>query len=254
MNNVQTAVNGSTNSSIRMGEIAVATRGEALRTLLGSCLGLALYDRGRKVGGLAHIVLPSSRGATDRPGKFVDTAIPKLIEEMQKIAGGELRLAAKLAGGASMFATTVAANIGLQNVEACRRRLGELRIPILATHCGGEQGRRMSLYTDSGKVVRTVDAGTQRSNRVKITPDGRYALVSDLAAGNLLILDAHQYKEVKRLNLGAETTGILIAPDGRTAYAAVAGADHVAVIDLGKLTVARTIKTGRSPDGMAWVP
>src|SRR5512139_4028437 len=49
--------------------------------------------------------------------------------------------------------------------------------------------------TDSGKVVRTVNAGTQRSNRVKITPDGRYALVSDLAAGNLLIFDAHDYRE-----------------------------------------------------------
>jgi chemotaxis protein CheD len=152
VSNVQT-VNASANSSIRMGEMSVATRGEVLRTLLGSCLGLALYDRDRKIGGLAHIVLPSSRGATDRPGKFVDTAIPKLIEDMQRLAGGELRLAAKLAGGASMFATTVAANIGLQNVEACRRRLGELRIPVLAAHCGGEQGRRMSLYTENGRVV-----------------------------------------------------------------------------------------------------
>jgi chemotaxis protein CheD len=146
-------VKASTSSSIRMGELSVATSGAALRTLLGSCLGLALYDRERQIGGLAHIVLPSSRGATDRPGKFVDTAIPKLIEEMKKLAGGEVRLAAKLAGGASMFATTVAANIGRQNVEACQRRLGELRIPILATHCGGEHGRRMSLYTQSGKVV-----------------------------------------------------------------------------------------------------
>jgi chemotaxis protein CheD len=150
--NVET-VKASVNSSIRMGEMSVAMRGESLRTLLGSCLGLALYDRDRKVGGLAHIVLPSSRGPTDRPGKFVDTAIPRLIEEMTKLAGGELRLAAKLAGGASMFPTTVAANIGLQNVQACEKRLRELRIPILAAHCGGEQGRRMSLDTVSGRVV-----------------------------------------------------------------------------------------------------
>ena len=108
--------------------------------------------------------------------------------------------------------------------------------------------------TDSGKVVRTVNAATQRSNRVKITPDGRYALVSDLGAGNLLIFDAHDYKEVKRLNLGAETTGLLIAPDGATAYAAVSGANRLAVIDLKTLSVSRTIETGRSPDGMAWVP
>jgi YVTN family beta-propeller protein len=108
--------------------------------------------------------------------------------------------------------------------------------------------------TDSGKVVHTVNAGTQRSNRVKITPDGRYALVSDLAAGNLLIFDAHDYKEVKRLNLGAETTGVLVTPDSATAYIAVSGANGVAAIDLKTLNVTRTIDTGRSPDGMAWVP
>jgi YVTN family beta-propeller protein len=107
--------------------------------------------------------------------------------------------------------------------------------------------------TGSGKVLRTVDAKTQRSNRVKITPDGRYALLTDLAAGNLLVFDAHNYTEVKRVNLGAETTGILIAPDGATAYVAVSGANHVAVIDLKTLSVAKTIDTGRQPDGMAWV-
>jgi len=107
--------------------------------------------------------------------------------------------------------------------------------------------------TGSGKVLRTVDAKTQRSNRVKITPDGRYALLTDLAAGNLLVFDAHNYTEVKRVNLGAETTGILIAPDGATAYVAVSGAHHVAVIDLKTLSVAKTIDTGRQPDGMAWV-
>jgi YVTN family beta-propeller protein len=107
--------------------------------------------------------------------------------------------------------------------------------------------------TDSGKIIRTLDVKTQRSNRVKITPDGRLALVSDLGAGNLLILDAHQYSEIKRLNLGSSPTGILVAPDGATAYVAVSGADRVAVIDLKTLSIAKTIDTGHGPDGMAWV-
>jgi chemotaxis protein CheD len=141
------------NSSIRMGEMSVARDGEELRTLLGSCIGLALYDRRQNVGGLAHIVLPSARGKTDRPGKFADTAIPTLIAEVEKLVGGAVKLTAKMAGGASMFTTTVAANIGLQNIEACEQLLGELGIPILAKHCGGEQGRRMSLDTANGKVV-----------------------------------------------------------------------------------------------------
>jgi chemotaxis protein CheD len=151
MNNVETAK--LLTHSIRMGEMSVAGNGEELRTLLGSCLGLALYDRQHRIGGLAHIVLPSSRGSTDRPGKFVDTAILSLIEKMKGLAGSNLRLTAKIAGGASMFSTTVAANIGLQNVLACQERLGELGIPILARHCGGQHGRRMSLFAASGRVV-----------------------------------------------------------------------------------------------------
>jgi YVTN family beta-propeller protein len=107
--------------------------------------------------------------------------------------------------------------------------------------------------TDTGKVLRTLDVKTQRSNRVKITPDGRLALVSDLGAGNLLILDAHRYDEIKRLNLGASPAGILVTPDGATAYVAVTGADRVAVVDLKTLSVAKTIDTGSGPDGMAWV-
>lgn len=141
------------NSSIRMGEMSVARDGEELRTLLGSCVGLALFDERGRVGGLAHIVLPQARGPTDRPGKFVDTAIPALMEEMKKLAKGEQRLTAKIAGGASMFSTTQAATIGLQNVASCEEFLGKLGIPILARHCGGKQGRRMSLDTSNGKVV-----------------------------------------------------------------------------------------------------
>lgn len=139
-------------ASLRMGEMAVARDGVPLRTLLGSCVGLALYDRRWKVGGLAHIVLPAARGQTDRPGKFVDTAVPRLIHQLESLASRPLQLTAKLAGGASMFTTTVAAQIGEQNVASCERVLRELGIAILARHCGGTKGRRMSLDTATGRV------------------------------------------------------------------------------------------------------
>ena len=66
-----------------MGEIAVARDDGVLRTLLGSCLGLALYDRRLKVGGVAHIVLPESMGRLSNPGKFADTAVPAMIDRMR---------------------------------------------------------------------------------------------------------------------------------------------------------------------------
>lgn len=136
-----------------MGEIAVAQSG-VLRTLLGSCLGLALYERRLKVGALAHIVLPQSLGRDEHPGKFADTAVPLMIRRMQELTDqSPLRLQAKLAGGANMFAATGAANtIGTQNVLAVERILQDLRIPVTGRHCGGEQGRKMTFDLATGLV------------------------------------------------------------------------------------------------------
>ena len=138
--------------SIRMGEMSIASGGDELRTLLGSCIGLALHDRRNQVGGLAHIVLPTANGKQERPAKFVDTAIPALLKAMGEVSTGRPEITAKLAGGASMFTTTVAATIGRQNVEACKLHLGELGIPIVAEHCGGKKGRRMIFHTGTGEV------------------------------------------------------------------------------------------------------
>src|SRR6266850_4431639 len=49
------------------------------------------------------------------------------------------------------------------------------------------------------KVTATIPLGTKRSNRIKLTPDGKFALVSDLDAGDLVVVDAPARKEIKRI-------------------------------------------------------
>jgi YVTN family beta-propeller protein len=102
------------------------------------------------------------------------------------------------------------------------------------------------------KVAATLDLQTKRSNRLKFTRDGRQVLISDLDAGQLVVVDAASRKETKRLALGRSPEGILIAPDGNTAYVAVAGDGVVAIVDLKTLEVRGRLQTGRGPDGMAW--
>ncbi len=104
----------------------------------------------------------------------------------------------------------------------------------------------------SKKVAGTLDLHTKRSNRLKFTPDGKLVLVSDLTAGELIVLDCPARKELKRIKVGREAEGILIPPDGSRAYVAVAGDNQVAVIDLKTLEVTDRISTGAGPDGMAW--
>jgi YVTN family beta-propeller protein len=103
------------------------------------------------------------------------------------------------------------------------------------------------------KVTQTIPLGTKRSNRIKLTPDGKFALVSDLEAGALVVLDAPARREIKRIALGKMPEGILIPPDGTRAFVAVNGDNHVAVVDLKTWTVTKTLQTGAGPDGMAWI-
>ncbi len=102
------------------------------------------------------------------------------------------------------------------------------------------------------KVTDTIDVHTKRSNRIKLTPDGKLALISDLGGGELVVLDAPARREIKRIKIGRNPEGILMAPDGSKAYVAVNGDNTVAVVDLKTLEIAGRIAAGRGPDGMAW--
>ena len=104
----------------------------------------------------------------------------------------------------------------------------------------------------SKTVVQTINIGTKRSNRIKITPDAKFALVSDLDAGELVVLDAPARKEIKRIPLGKMPEGILVPPTGGVAYVAVNGDHVIAVIDLKTWQVTKRLSVGNGPDGMAW--
>ena len=102
------------------------------------------------------------------------------------------------------------------------------------------------------KVTATLDLQTKRSNRLKFTPDGKLALISDLDAGEVLVVDVPTRKVTKKIPLGRMVEGILMHPDGGQAYVAVNGDNHIAVIDLKTLEPTGKIVTGGGPDGMAW--
>jgi chemotaxis protein CheD len=138
---------------VGMGEIEVARGAFLLRTLLGSCIGLVLYDLRSQVGGLAHIVLPNSNGQSSAPGKYADTALAELLKQIVELGGRERQLSAKLAGGANMFATSGPTSIGDQNLAAIELLLKSAGIPVMGRHCGGRSGRRIAFEVDTGRVA-----------------------------------------------------------------------------------------------------
>jgi len=151
---------------VGMADLNVTSAPGALTTIgLGSCVGIALYDAARKVAGLAHVMLPSSKLIQNNGNlaKFADTAVEKMVADMQR-AGAKLEcLRAKLAGGAQMFAfnsTNEAMRIGDRNVESAMRVLGAFGIPVVACDTGESYGRTVELYACDGRfVIRTVGHG-----------------------------------------------------------------------------------------------
>ncbi len=129
---------------------------------LGSCVGIAIYDKERKIGGLSHIMLPDSTffNGEKKPEKFADLAIPKMIDEITKGRNNK-NLVAKIAGGASMFnfpGKKDSDSIGSRNVQAVLAKLNELNIPILSRHTGGNIGRTMVVDLGDFTVsIRTVN-------------------------------------------------------------------------------------------------
>jgi len=130
---------------------------------LGSCVGVCIYDPEARVGGLAHVMLPSSAEAvSQRPlGKFADCAVPMLLEEIAKLGGHQHRWLAKIAGGAQMLVgpgfCNNGFNIGERNVQAVKTALGALGVPLVRAETGGNKGRTIALHLATGTVtVRTV--------------------------------------------------------------------------------------------------
>lgn len=158
----------STLIKVGMADLNVAKSPGRLRTTgLGSCVGVALFDAVAKVGGLAHVMLPSrslSRGDNNL-AKYADTAIPLLLQKMEECGAKKSRIVAKLAGGAQMFKFQSAhqLSIGKRNVEACHEQLKQENIPVVAEDTGGNYGRTIELDTETGVLfVRSVNAGTKK--------------------------------------------------------------------------------------------
>lgn len=102
------------------------------------------------------------------------------------------------------------------------------------------------------KVIATVQDEVKHANRLQFTRDGKNALISDLQSNDLTVMDVASRSVYKKIPLGSQSEGILIAPDGKRAFVALGQGNAVAVIDLATWRVTGKIQTGRGPDGMAW--
>jgi len=150
---------------VGMADLKVAKHPDTLTTLgLGSCVGITLFDRAKKIGGMAHCMLPTYKGFEGQNiAKFVDSAVIELINQLVRIGASRTALVAKIAGGAHMFGRSQNSDmlkIGERNAAAGLAILRQLSIPVQANDTGGSHGRTIELDIETGALrIKTVGAG-----------------------------------------------------------------------------------------------
>lgn len=126
---------------------------------LGSCIGVTVYDRKRRIGGMGHFMLPQSSNATERaaqnPDMFVDTGFQHLLEQIMADCKNPRDMIIKVAGGANMLESSLREDrfrIGERNFTILRKICWKLGLFIAATEVGGNISRTMEMHIADGRV------------------------------------------------------------------------------------------------------
>jgi len=141
--------------NIGIADLKVGTHPDVLRTILGSCVGICLYDPDARIVGMSHIMLAEKNTPEGNPKKYADTAIPLLVEEMVNAGSDTKKLVAKIIGGAMMFKiaeNSMMGEIGKSNVRKVKEILQSSGIPLLAEDTGGDFGRTIDFFSEDGSI------------------------------------------------------------------------------------------------------
>jgi len=125
---------------------------------LGSCIGVCLYSRKMRTGGLLHYLLPDSTAnpqkAGENPFVYADTGMKALLEKLTLMGIKKNQLSVKLAGGAQRLKVKVEGfDIGKRNYLAARKILWKQGMFIDAEDVGGVSPRTLYMNVTDGSVT-----------------------------------------------------------------------------------------------------
>ncbi len=149
--------------TLKPAEVFVSDRPTIVRTVLGSCVAVTMYDRKLGIAAICHAVMPKEDGSQiDEslfigPYKYVDTVIPIMVERLRSYGVDMKELEVKVFGGADLLiAKERAAKIppvGKANVDAVVRIIKAFGLRLKVSDVGGVMGRKILFYTHTGEVL-----------------------------------------------------------------------------------------------------
>lgn len=134
-----------------------------LKTFVGSCVAICLYDQESHIAGMAHVLLPTNNHkkpntSSEDAGRYADDAVKSLVEGMTSRGANTKRIKAKMAGGATIFShesQNDTFNIGSRNVSSIKNILREMNIPLMSEDVGLGFGRWVKFQVGTGNMIIT---------------------------------------------------------------------------------------------------
>lgn len=115
---------------------------QILRASLGTCVGVALYDKENGIGGLIHLLLdePPTLGGNFQPEKYAKTGLPIFLNALLDAGAAQKNLIGWVAGGAlvgPLQQSDLEFNIGGRTAERVISYLASKDIHIKKSETGG---------------------------------------------------------------------------------------------------------------------
>ena len=149
---------------LKPGEFAVGDTSCRIRTVLGSCISIALWCPGVRLGAMSHCLLPSRgrvgvkevRGLELREldPRYADEALHLMLHELERRQVRAAACGAKIFGGGNMFPGQRGAGVpvGRRNGEAARKLLKAHGIEVISESLFGDGHRQIVFDIASGDV------------------------------------------------------------------------------------------------------
>jgi len=146
---------------VQPGESHLVTEPAVMRTLLGSCVGVAFWVPERSIGALCHPMMPHLPQARELTlhdkRRYVDFAIREMAGKIESLGIARRNLKVKLFGGADVLAIAreqaSKPTVGRMNCEMATKILEEMGIDVIAQNLGGTRGFNIQFHTGTGEVL-----------------------------------------------------------------------------------------------------
>ncbi|RLF45528.1 MAG: hypothetical protein DRN17_02360 [Thermoplasmata archaeon] len=140
--------------NVYTGEVKAGGEDTILKSnAIASCVVIAAYDSIKKVGALAHVMVPGAapEGKTFQRTRYAYDAIEEMINRMTHLGADKDGIEACLVGGGNVLKREDD-NISQENIASVVELLNKKRIKVRAKAIGGTERRSISLGVGNGCI------------------------------------------------------------------------------------------------------